>query len=403
MRKKMLLFVCVAALIVSSLAPAVAVAAPQQPRVPIIVDADIGVDDAAALAYLLSSSKANILGITTVAGNTSVENAAANALLLLQTAQRTNIPVVVGATAPLVVPASRQGVFVHGPDGLWGLSYQFPPQDLSGLSHDAPGFLCTHAQAGVTLLALGPLTNIAQAVQACPAQMQLYKIIWLGGAKSVEGEGNTAVSVFNPWFDPEAAQVVLHAGLQLTMVTTDAARAVAVDPDVFDLLAQRGNALGKFVAGPLQMYAAAVTQSAATAQAPTANDTRSARLKSALARVRNHFNGPKVALFDPTAAVIVLNPELITDQQSGLLVIDPAASFTTRGQTVVALSMQEKISTIATDAELSALVDQAMFDPNFDLYAALGAILMSQPDNAQVVMKVNAVKVKAKWLSALLY
>jgi hypothetical protein len=65
--------------------------------------------------------------------------------------------------------------------------------------------------------------------------------------------------------------------------------------------------------------------------------------------------------------------------------------------------MQEKISTIADDAELSALADQAMADPTFDLYAALGAILMSQPDNAQVVMKVNAVKVKAKWLSALLF
>jgi inosine-uridine nucleoside N-ribohydrolase len=403
MNKKMLLLVSVVALIVASLAPAVAVAAPQQPRVPIIVDADIGVDDAAALAFLLSSSKANILGITTVAGNTSVENAATNALLLLQTAQRTDIPVVVGAVAPLAVPASHQGLFVHGPDGLWGLSYQFPPQDLSGLSHDAPGFLCSNAQAGVTLLALGPLTNIAQAVQACPTQMQLYKIVWLGGAKSVEGEGNTAVSVFNPWFDPEAAQVVLNAGLPLTMVTTDAARAVAVDPAVFDLLARRGNALGQFVAGPLQVYASVVTQSAGSTQSAVANDVRSSRLKSALAQVRNHFNGPKVALFDPTAAVIVLYPEFITDQQSGLLVIDPAANFTTRGQTVVALSMQEKISTIADDAELSALADQAMADPTFDLYAALGAILMSQPDNAQVVMKVNAVKVKAKWLSALLF
>jgi inosine-uridine nucleoside N-ribohydrolase len=403
MNKKLWLSICVAALIVSSLAPAVAVAAPQQTRVPIIVDADIGVDDAAALAFLLSSSKANVLGITTVAGNTSVENAAVNALLLLQTAQRADIPVVVGAAAPLVVPASKQGLFVHGPDGLWGLSYQVPPPDMSGLLYDAPGFLCSNVQAGVTLLALGPLTNIAQAVQQCPAQMQLYKIIWLGGAKSVEGEGNTAVSVFNPWFDPEATQVVLNAGLQLTMVTTDAARAVAVDPAVFDLLASRGNALGQFVAGPLQMYAAMVTQSAGTTQSMAVNDVRSARLKSALARVRNHFNGPKVALFDPTAAVIALYPEFVTDQQSGLLVIDPAANFTTRGQTVVALTMQEKISTIADDAELSALADQAMWDPNFDLYAELGAILYRQPDNAQVVMKVNAVKVKVKWLNALLY
>ena len=181
--------------------------------------------------------------------------------------------------------------------------------------------------------------------------MQLYKIVWLGGAKSVEGEGNTAVSVFNPWFDPEATEIVLNAGLQLTMVTTDAARAVAVDPEVFDLLARRGNALGKLVAGPLQMYASVVTQSAGTTQTNAANEVRSSRLRSALARVRDHFNGPNVALFDPTAAVIVLHPEYVTDQQSGLVVVDPAANFATRGQTVVALSMQEKLSTIADDAE----------------------------------------------------
>ena len=194
--------------------------------------------------YLLSSSKANILGITTVAGNTDVANATNNVLLLLDTAKRTDIPVVMGAAAPLNnVPASHQGMFIHGPDGLWGLGYQ-NPHDLSGLPTDAAGFLCTHAQANVTLLALGPLTNIAQAVQSCPDQMLLYKIIWLGGAKSVDGEGNTAVSVFNPWFDPKAADIVLKAGLQLTMVTTDAGRAVAVTPDVFDLLSTRGNALG---------------------------------------------------------------------------------------------------------------------------------------------------------------
>jgi purine nucleosidase len=401
MKKRIMLFLVVFALIATSAAPASAWAAPQRPRVTIVVDTDLGVDDAAALAYLLSSSKANILGITTVAGNTSVENAANNALILLETANRTSIPVVVGAAAPLAVPASHQGMFLHGPDGLWGLGYQYP-HDLSGLSHDAVGFLCSTAQANVTLLALGPLTNIAQAVQSCPTQMQLYNIIWLGGGKSLTGEGSTPVSEFNSWFDPAATEAVLTAGLQLTMVTIDAARTVAVDPAIFDLLAQRGNALGQLVAGPLQMYASIVTQSAGTTQTNAANEVRSSRLKSALARVREHFNGPKVALFDPTAAVLALHPEYVTDNQSGLVVVDPAVSFPTRGQTVVALTMQERLTTIADDAELSALADQAMSDPNFDLYAELGAILMRQPDNAQVVMKVNALRIKADWLKELL-
>jgi purine nucleosidase len=408
MKIKVLWIACILALIAASVAPTAAFAAAPKPRVAIIVDADTGVDDAAALAYLLNSPEANILGITTVAGNTDRANATNNVLILLDAANRTDIPVVMGAAAPLNVnvAVSHQGMFIHGPDGLWGLGYQ-NPHDLSGLSTDATGFLCTHARADVTLLALGPLTNIAQAVQACPDQMRLYKIVWLGGAKSVDGEGNTAVSVFNPWFDPDAAQVVLAAGLQLTMVTTDAARSVAVTPDVFTLLATRGNTLGQLVARPLQMYASVVTQSAATpsattSQPATAAEARSLRLQNALKHVRDHFNGPKVALFDPTAAVIALHPNYITDQQSGLVVVDSAANFKTRGQTIVALTMQEKISTIADDTELSALADQAMADPNFDLYAALGAILYRQPDNAQVVMQVNALKVKLSWLAALL-
>ncbi|CAG0936741.1 Non-specific ribonucleoside hydrolase RihC [Thermoflexales bacterium] len=402
MRKKMLWFIIVLALIATSLAPAPAFAGPPKPLIPIVVDTDLGVDDAAALAYLLNQRKANILGITTVAGNTSVENAANNTLILLEAANQTDIPVVIGAAAPLAVPASHQGMFIHGPDGLWGLGYA-NPHDLSGLSQDAVGFLCANAQAGVTLLALGPVTNIAQAVQTCPDQMALYKIVWLGGGKSVSGEGNTPVSAFNAWFDPEATEVVLNAGLQLTMVTTDAARAVTLSPDVFTQLARHGNTLGKLVAGPLQMYASVVTQSASAPQTNALGEARSSRLYTALAGVRSHFNGPQVALFDPTAAVLVMHPEYVTTEESGLLVVDPAASFATRGQTVVALTMQEKLSTIADDVELSALADQALLDPNFDLYAALFEILMRQPDNAQVVMKVSALRVKLDWLKALLF
>ena len=376
MKTKVFVLTCILAIIVSGLAPVSAFAAPQKPRMSIIIDTDPGVDDAAAIAYLLNSPEANILGITTVTGNTSAENGANNVLILLDTAKRTNIPVVIGAAAPLVVPASHQGMFVHGPDGLWGLGYQYP-HDLSKLSRDAAGFLCAQAKADVTLIALGPLTNIAHAIQACPTKMPLYKIMWLGGAKSVDGEGNTAVSVFNPWFDPDATDVVLKSGVQLTMITTDAARAVTLDPDVFDQLAKHGNALGKIVAGPLQMYASVV-------------------------ETQNRFGKPRVALFDPTAVVVALHPDYITNQQSGLVVIDPAAGFRTRGQTIVALTMGEKLSTIADDATLTALADQAMSNPNFDLNAALGGILYSQPDNAQVVMGVGTLRVKLNWLKALM-
>jgi purine nucleosidase len=360
-------------LVFSSLAAA-PYAKPKPPAVPMIIDADIGVDDAAAIAYLLNDpSKVNILGITTVAGNTTVENSASNALLLLETANRTSIPVVVGAAAPLVLPASHQGMFVHGPDGLWFTGFTFP-QDISGLSTDAPGFLCDNAAAGVTLLALGPLTNVANAVLSCPDEMKLYRIVWMGGAKAVKDEGNTPVSVFNPWFDPDATEIVLAAeGLSLTMVTSDAARTVTVTTDSIDKLNRRGTALGKLIAPALQQYA------------------------SLFATPMNRHGKPRVALFDPAAAVYAVHPEWGTAQSGLVLVQTPDGPA--RGQTIFALTLAEHISVLATDAELSFIADQVFSDPEFDLNAALGEILFRRPDNVQVILTVDARRISQEWLN----
>ncbi len=339
-----------------------------------VIDADTGVDDAAAIAYLLTRSDlVNILGITAVAGNTTVENAANNALILLDTAQRTDIPVVVGASGPLTLAPSLQGMFVHGPDGFWFTSYGFARHDLSTLSHDAAGFLCSKAAAGVTLLALGPVTNIAHAVQTCPEQMKLYKIIWMGGGKAVDGEGNTPVSVFNPWYDPDAADIVLHAGLTLTMVTSDAARTATIDPTIFDKIAARGNALGKLIAPSLKQYA------------------------SLFAKPTGRHGKLRVAMYDPATAVLAAHPDWITSQ-TGLVMIQTADGVA-RGQTIFGFSLGEHVSMLASDAELSAIAIQAYSDPNFDQFAALGPILARQPDNAQVVLTLDANQIMKEWLT----
>jgi len=342
--------------------------------IPMVIDSDTGVDDAAAIAYLLTRSDlVNILGITAVAGNTTVENAANNILLLLDTAQRTDIPVIVGAAGPLVLAPSQQGMYVHGPDGLWFTSYQFPRHDLSGLSHNAAGFLCSKAAAGVTLLALGPLTNIANAVVACPEQMKLYKIIWMGGAKAVSGEGNTPVSVFNPWYDPDAANIVLHAGLTITMVTSDAARTATIDPTIFDKIAAKGNALGKLIAPALKQYA------------------------SLFATPTGRHGKLRVAMYDPATAVLAAHPDWITSQTGLVMVQTPDG--VTRGQTVMGFSLGEHLSMLATDAELSAIAVQVYSVPNFDLYGALGPILYRQPDNADVVLTLDSNQIIKEWLT----
>jgi purine nucleosidase len=364
-------------LVFSNLAAAPASNTATLAPVRIVIDADIGVDDAAAIAYLLTrSDKADILGITAVAGNTTVENSANNALILLDTAQRTDIPVVVGAAEPLVLAASKQGMFVHGPDGFWFTSFQFPPHDLSVLSHDAAGFLCDNAAPGVVLLALGPLTNVANAVQECPAQMLLYKIVWMGGAKNVDGEGNTPVSVFNPWFDPDAAAIVLESGVPMTMVTSDAARTVTVATDTIDKLNRRGNALGKLIAPSLQTYASLFA-------APTG---RHGKLR--------------VALFDPAAAVLAVNPALGTEK-TGLVMVETPDGLV-RGQTILGFTFAEHISMLASDAELSFIADQVFSNPEFDLNAALGEILFRRPDNAQVVLTLDSKKVLKEWLTGVI-
>ncbi|MGC1375497.1 MAG: nucleoside hydrolase [Anaerolineales bacterium] len=373
--KQMLLIALIVILLGSGFATQVAQAKTPPPvKVSIVIDADTGVDDAAAISYLLTRSDlVNILGITAVAGNTTVENAANNDLLLLDAAQRTDIPVVVGAAAPLVLPASLQGMFVNGPDGLWFTSYGFAPHDLSGLSHDAAAFLCSKAQAGVTLLALGPLTNVANAVRACPAQMKLYKIVWMGGAKSVNGEGNTPVSVFNPWFDPDAAQIVLQSGVSMVMVTTDAARTVTIDPAIFDKIAQHGNALGKLIAPALKQYA------------------------SLFATSTGRHGKLRVALYDPTVAVLAVHPDWATPQ-TGLVMVQTQDGIA-RGQTIFGFSMGEHLSMLASDAELSAIAGQAYSNPNFDMNAALGAILYRQPDNAQVILTLDPNQIIKEWLT----
>jgi inosine-uridine nucleoside N-ribohydrolase len=397
-RRAALLSLSLLLIALASFTPVQSVASAAANPIQVVIDADTGVDDAAAIAYLLSlpTSQVSILGITAVAGNTSVENAANNNLILLDTAQRTDIPVVVGAAQPLVLPASHQGAFIHGPDGIWFASFNFPFHDLSVLSHDAPAFLRDQAVAhpGATLLALGPLTNIAQGVQLYPSEMALYsRIVWMGGAKVVTTDGNTPVSVFNPWFDPDAAAVVLSSGIPVTMVTADAARTVTITEREIDKLARKGTALGQLLAPILQAYSAATNQS--TEQSSTTEHFNAASNN----RGGRRPNQVTIPLYDPAAAVLMLKPELGTAQSALVFVQTPDG--VARGQTIIGLTIPDRIQMLSTDAELSAIADAVFSDPFFDLNGALFAILSRQPDNAQVILEVKASKISEAWLKVL--
>jgi inosine-uridine nucleoside N-ribohydrolase len=323
-----------------------------RPAVSVFVDTDTGVDDAVALALLLRTRTVNLVGISTVAGNTSTDNAAKNVLTILDAAQR-SVPVTVGAPAPLAFPASHVGMFAHGPDGLW---FAQRPHDISGLPHDAPAAIAAAARANpnLTLLAIGPLTNVAQAVQRYPQDMANVSIVALAGAQV--GGNRSPIAETNAFNDPQALGIVLNARLKLTLITLDAFKQVTVDSvDFPKLLAASPDPLAQFLAQPLAAYGAALTSNA----------------------------GGPVEIPDAVAALYVTMPS-IAAPQSALVKVSTDAGLT-RGQTVIATAPNLTVEMIAGDAELSALAD-GVFSGQVDPNAAIGAILAREPDNARVVL-----------------
>lgn len=322
----------------------------------VFVDTDPGVDDIVAIAWLLKNPSIQVLGFTTVAGNTSVENGTQNLLTLLDVMGQ-NIPITVGATAPRVFPASRLGAFIHGPTGLW---FSQVPQDISDLPHDAPLAIADAARAnpGMTLLALGPLTNIAEAVERFPNEMSSVRLVVLAGAKV--GGNRTPVAEANAFADPQALDIVLEHGLDVTLVTYDAFKELTIDSVEFPQeLAESGSELGQFLAGVLEVYGQVNTQGA----------------------------GGKISIPDAVAAIYVARPDWGTATPS---LVDVAVDGgLTRGQTVMASDFNTKITMISDDTELSMLADLAFSDPNFDMAAAFAQILMSRPDNAKVVLDIK--------------
>lgn len=338
------------------------VAAAQSAPLKIIIDTDPGVDDALAVTWLLSQRERPVqfLGIVSVFGNTTVESTTNNVLTVLELNSRTDIPVVKGAAAPFAQPPTLTGWFIHGPDGLWGIGSQHP-HDLSGLPTDYAGFYCTTASAnpGATILTLGPLTNLAGAASLCPDALRAMRVITLGGAKA--GGNKNAVAEFNFWQDPDAVQRVLDAGIRLQIVPLDTFSRVAVDGNLLDKLLRKGNSAVQPLTFAINQYASVQAQ-----------------------------NGGPV-LF-PDVAATVFAADLAAGNSQPALVKMSAGQPENRGQSIVALSVPERLALIADDAELSSLAVQTFTVPGFDVNAAFGAILARRPDNATWI---NALDAKA--------
>jgi inosine-uridine nucleoside N-ribohydrolase len=207
----------------------------------IILDCDPGHDDAIALMLALGSPELKLLGVTTVAGNQTLENTTANAIRVLDHLGRETIPVAAGAQRPLV-RERRVAAHVHGESGLDGPD--LPPPAREPEPEHAIDWIAKTLEAEprpVTLVPTGPLTNIALLLARYPELGQkLERIVLMGGAIA---EGNvTPAAEFNIWADPEAAQRVLSSGLDLTMVGLDVTQKALMRQSHVDRLLTAGRA-----------------------------------------------------------------------------------------------------------------------------------------------------------------
>ena len=207
----------------------------------IILDTDPGIDDALAIFLAIASPEAQLEAITTVSGNVHVDLTTRNALTLLELTGRIAIPVARGCDRPIV----RQPVvadYVHGHNGLGGIS--LPEPQLRPVNQHAVDLIIEKIMAApqeISLVTLGPLTNIAMALRKEPRIAEYVReVVIMGGALRVPGN-TTPEAEFNIFADPHAAHMVFHASWPMRLVTLDVTQKTLLERERVQSLASNGN------------------------------------------------------------------------------------------------------------------------------------------------------------------
>ena len=214
----------------------------------IIIDTDPGQDDAVAILLALASPELEVLGITCVAGNVPLSRTASNARVICELAGRPDVKVYAGCERPLVRPLVT-AEHVHGKTGLDGTTLPEPVMPLQ--EQHAVDFIIESCRAhdAVTLVPIGPLTNIATALQRAPdIAAKIDEIVIMGGAYFEVGN-ITPAAEFNIYVDPEAAQLVFRSGVRLTVMPLDVTHTVLTTPARIDAFRALPGAVGPAVAG----------------------------------------------------------------------------------------------------------------------------------------------------------
>ncbi|WP_224363962.1 nucleoside hydrolase [Hyalangium versicolor] len=214
----------------------------------LLIDTDPGVDDALALFLALGSPEAEVVGITTTFGNIETGAATLNALYLLEFSGHPEIPVARGARTPVNGACRTPATHVHGENGLGNVL--IPAPLTAPLRASAPEFIARtvmDSPGEITLVTLGPLTNLALALELEPRlSTAVAQVVVMGGAFRVQGNisGTAEANIFN---DPVAASRVLSQDWPLTLVGLDVTTRVVLTPDHLQRLRQPPHRLGEFI------------------------------------------------------------------------------------------------------------------------------------------------------------
>jgi inosine-uridine nucleoside N-ribohydrolase len=209
----------------------------------VVIDCDPGHDDAIAILLALASPELELVGVTTVAGNQTIDKTTRNGLVTLEVGGRADIPLAAGADAPLQREL-RTAAHVHGETGLDGPT--LPEPSAQPVGKHAADFLAELIAPGTVLVPTAPLTNIALLLERHPeVRDRIDRIVWMGGAIA---EGNvTPAAEFNAFVDPEAAAAVFGSGIPITMIGLDVTHKALFTRAHAEELREAGRA-GRFVA-----------------------------------------------------------------------------------------------------------------------------------------------------------
>ena len=311
---------------------------------PVIIDTDGGVDDALAMVMALNCAQLDVQAVTVVAGNIDLNQAAKNVLRVIEIVQPKQRPLVaMGCDKPLMRPPVN-AVGIHGADGLGELhqfknadgSPRYPELTVESSSADAVDVLLKGAREygkDLTIVTLGPLTNIATALQRDRATLQkVGRIVIMGGAVKVPGNISAAAE-FNFFVDPDAAQMVMESGIPLTLVGLDVAmKAPLSRKDIEDYAQKQRSPLSQFIADCTGIY-------------------------MAFYRDNEGFHG--CYLHDPLAMGVAIDPSLVSTE-SVYMVVETEGKFTS-GMSLVDLRARRDESTFPPNVDACLEVDTERF------------------------------------------